>query len=141
MKFNQNAGTCLVQNKAQCSGIARAIKYLCDYIGLWCIVITGDIDDKATHTVGPHAWNIVRIDGKYYHLVPAHKVAAVDTTAAGDIFTAAMTYAYLQKGDILEAARFATLAAAICVSRKGASTSIPTLKEVKAFAKSIKEAK
>ena len=80
-------------------------------------------------------------DGKYYNIIPSHKVPVEDTTAAGDVFTAALSYAYLQKGEILEAARFATLAAAICVSRKGASTSIPTLKEVKAFAKSIKETK
>ena len=78
-------------------------------------------------------------DGKYYNIIPSHKVHVEDTTAAGDVFTAALSYAFLQKGDILEAARFATLAAAICVSRAGASTSIPTLKEVKAFAKSIKE--
>jgi len=80
-------------------------------------------------------------DGKYYHIIPAHKVPVEDTTAAGDVFTAALSYAYMQKGDILESARFATLAAAICVSRKGASTSIPTLREIKAFAKSIKETK
>lgn len=80
-------------------------------------------------------------DGKYYNIVPAQKVNVVDTTAAGDVFTAALSYAYLQKGDILEAARFANLAGAICVSREGASTSIPTLKEIKAFAKSMKEAK
>ncbi len=80
-------------------------------------------------------------DGKYYNIIPAHKVTVADTTAAGDVFTAALAYAYLQKGDILEATRFATLAGAICVSREGASTSIPTLKEIKAFAKSIKEAR
>ncbi|MBQ4067016.1 MAG: ribokinase [Clostridia bacterium] len=80
-------------------------------------------------------------DGKYYNIIPAHKVTVADTTAAGDVFTAALSYAYLQKGEILEATRFATLAGAICVSRPGASTSIPTLKEIKAFAKSIKEAK
>lgn len=79
-------------------------------------------------------------DGKYYHIIPAHKVQAVDTTAAGDVFTAALAYAYLQRNDILEAARFATLAAAISVTREGASSSVPTLKEVKLFAKSIKEA-
>jgi len=78
-------------------------------------------------------------DGKYYNIVPAHKVNVADTTAAGDVFTAALSYAYLQKGDILEAARFATLAASICVSRPGASTSIPTLKEVKEFAQKIKK--
>ncbi len=79
-------------------------------------------------------------DGKYYHIIPAHKVQTVDTTAAGDVFTAALTYAYLQRGDILEGARFATIAAAISVTRAGASSSVPTLKEVKLFAKSIKEA-
>ncbi|MBQ2729712.1 MAG: ribokinase [Clostridia bacterium] len=80
-------------------------------------------------------------DGKYYNIIPSHKVTVADTTAAGDVYTAALTYAYLRKGDILEAARFATIAAAICVSREGASTSIPTLKEIKEFAKSIKEGK
>ena len=66
--FNQNAATCLVDGKAQCSGIARAIKYVCDYVGLWCIVVGGQLNDRATGTVGPHAWNIIRVDGKYYHL-------------------------------------------------------------------------
>ena len=36
--------------------------------GLWCIVAVGEINDKATGVVGPHAWNVIRIDGKYYHL-------------------------------------------------------------------------
>lgn len=79
-------------------------------------------------------------DGKYYHFIPAHKVQTVDTTAAGDVFTAALTYAYMQREDILEAARFASLAAAISVTREGGSASAPTLKEVKLFAKSVKEA-
>ena len=78
-------------------------------------------------------------DGKYYHLVPAHKVQAVDTTAAGDVFTAALSYAYLQKGDILEAARFATYAAAVSVTREGAVPSVPTLQQVKDFAAEIRE--
>ncbi len=77
-------------------------------------------------------------DGKYYHLVQGHKVNAVDTTAAGDVFSAALTYAYLKKGDILEATRFANLAAALSVTREGAFTSIPTLSEVKEFSKLMK---
>jgi len=78
-------------------------------------------------------------DGKYYHLVPAHKVQAVDTTAAGDVFTAALSYAYLQKCDILEAARFATYVAAVSVTREGAVPSVPTLQQVKDFAAEIRE--
>ncbi len=80
-------------------------------------------------------------DGKYYNIIPSHKVAVADTTAAGDVFTAALSYAYLKKGDILEAARFATIAGAICVSREGASTSIPYLSEINEFAKALKESK
>ncbi len=77
-------------------------------------------------------------DGKYYHLVQGHKVNAVDTTAAGDVFSAALTYAYLKKGDVLEATRFANLAAALSVTREGAFPSIPTLAEVKEFSKLMK---
>lgn len=78
-------------------------------------------------------------DRKNYYIYNPPKVKAVDTTAAGDIFTAAMSYAYMQKGDIGEAVRFANLAASLSVTRSGASTSVPTLKEVKAFAKQVKE--
>ncbi len=78
-------------------------------------------------------------DGKYYHLIPAHKVQAVDTTAAGDVFTAALSYAYLEKGDILEAARFATYAAALSVTKEGAVPSVPTLRQVKEFAAQMRE--
>ena len=78
-------------------------------------------------------------DRKNYFLFNPPKVKAIDTTAAGDIFTAAMSYAYMQKGDIGEAVRFANLAASLSVTREGASSSIPTLRDVKAFAKQVKE--
>ena len=65
--------------------------------------------------------------------VPSFKTKAVDTTAAGDTFTAALTLEYLKDGDILRAARFACAAAAIVVSRHGASSSIPERSEVEHF--------
>ena len=74
-------------------------------------------------------------DGRQYYTFPAEKTEVVDTTAAGDVFTAALTYWYLEKGNILKAADFAGCAAAVSVSRAGASTSVPTLSEVIAFAK------
>ena len=46
-----------------------------------------------------------------------------------------MTYVYLQNGNILSAVKYATCAAAISVTRLGASTSIPSLEEVVAYAK------
>ena len=70
------------------------------------------------------------VDGE---IVPSYKIKAVDTTAAGDTFTAAITLEYLKDGNIVRAARFACAAAAIAVSRKGASSSIPYLAEVENF--------
>lgn len=78
---------------------------------------------------------IYDVDGKQYFVVPAEEVQAVDTTAAGDVFTAAMVYVYLQNGSILSAVKYATCAAAISVTREGASSSIPTRSEVIAYAR------
>ena len=65
-------------------------------------------------------------DGKYYHCLPAYGVNAVDTTAAGDAFTAALTLEYLRSGDIVRAGRYANVVGALAVSRKGALPSLPT---------------
>lgn len=64
------------------------------------------------------------------HAIPAYKVEAVDTTAAGDTFTAALAMMLAQGKNVSEAARFANLASAIVVTRTGAQSSIPTLEEM-----------
>lgn len=61
---------------------------------------------------------------------PANKVKAVDTTAAGDSFTAAFALALSQGKSCDEAIRFGQKVSAIVVTRKGAQTSIPTIDEV-----------
>lgn len=63
-------------------------------------------------------------------LMPGHKVDAVDTTAAGDTFTAALAIMLAQGKNIKEAAEFANYVSSIVVTRKGAQSSIPTLEEV-----------
>lgn len=72
-------------------------------------------------------------DGKYYRIIPSYEVEAVDTTAAGDVYTAALTYDFLQSDDIIHAINFASAAAAISVTRMGASPSIPNKAEVLRF--------
>lgn len=62
--------------------------------------------------------------------IPGHKVEAVDTTAAGDTFTAALAIMLAQGKDVREAAEFANDVSSIVVTRKGAQSSIPTLEEV-----------
>lgn len=63
-------------------------------------------------------------------LIPAVSTEAVDTTAAGDCFNAAMVVALAEGVPLLQAVQFANAAAAISVSRKGAQSSLPTRQEV-----------
>ena len=63
-------------------------------------------------------------------MVPAHKVKAVDTTAAGDVFNGTLAVALAEGKSLLEAARFASAAAAISVTRLGAQPSAPQRKEI-----------
>ena len=77
-------------------------------------------------------------DGKHYSFVSAMKAGdVVDTTAAGDAFTAAMTLKYLENsGEITTAVKYGVAAGAITVTRRGAAHSIPTADEVEALLKS-----
>ena len=60
----------------------------------------------------------------------ANKVKAVDTTAVGDSFTAGFALALSQGKSCEEAIRFGQKVSAIAVTRKGAQTSVPTMKEI-----------
>lgn len=57
--------------------------------------------------------------------VPAPRVAAVDTTAAGDTFTGVLAVAFAEAQPILRALQLACAAASLCVERRGATPSIP----------------
>ncbi|NLK39684.1 MAG: ribokinase [Clostridiales bacterium] len=72
-------------------------------------------------------------DGRYHRILPSLDVRAVDTTAAGDAFSAALTLEYLRTGDIYRACEYGNIVGAITVQRKGAATSIPTAEEVDLF--------
>ncbi len=77
-------------------------------------------------------------DGKNHELIPAYKnINVVDTTAAGDSFTAALAVKLIETGDIKESIKYANGVGAICVSRKGAQPSLPYAHEVNEFLKSI----
>ena len=71
-------------------------------------------------------------DGKS-EIIPAHKVDAVDTTAAGDVYNGALCAALAEGASLRDALRFATKASAISVSREGAQPSIPSREEVDNF--------
>jgi hypothetical protein len=47
-----------VDKKAVCAGYAKAMQYLLNRMGIECLYVTSDT----------HAWNIVKLEGDYYHM-------------------------------------------------------------------------
>ncbi|MCK6626159.1 MAG: carbohydrate kinase family protein [Anaerolineae bacterium] len=72
-----------------------------------------------------HAQGVVRC--------PAFQVPVVDTTGAGDCFTAAFLTAYLRKFPLDQALRYAQAAAALSIQGYGARGALPTDKQVHNF--------
>jgi ribokinase len=68
-------------------------------------------------------------EGNLIH-VPAYPVKAVDTTAAGDVFNAALVVGISEGMSMIEAVEFACMAAAISVTRLGAQASAPFRNEM-----------
>ena len=63
-------------------------------------------------------------------MVPARKVKAVDTTAAGDTFCGAVCTGLTEGMDLGDAVRFATAASSLTVQKPGAQDSLPYRNEV-----------
>lgn len=80
-------------------------------------------------TLGGDGAYLLKADGTARHF-ESRKVNAVDTTAAGDSFTAAMAMRLSQGAELEEALPFAMRVAEIVVTRPGAQSSIPTPEEV-----------
>lgn len=57
----------LGQGVGVCEGIAKSVKILCDALGIWCMIAVSEANPEKNIKYR-HAWNIVRIGGKYYHL-------------------------------------------------------------------------
>lgn len=69
--------------------------------------------------------------------VPARKVVAVDTVGAGDVYNGALVTALSEGKSLPDAARFATVASSIAVTRPGAQTGVPHRPEVDALLASL----
>jgi ribokinase len=63
-------------------------------------------------------------------LIPAFRVTAVDTTAAGDCFNGALAVAIAEGADLADAIAFANKAASVSVTRMGAQASAPFRNEI-----------
>ena len=103
---------------AECEGAERALSVLSEKYPELKIVLT----------LGSRG-GIYR-DGEGELFYPAFRVTAVDSTAAGDTFTGYFAVGIARGECISQTLKTAAAAAAISVTRKGASPSIPTRDEV-----------
>ncbi len=62
----------LVSGEAFSDGYSLAMKLLSNKAGLACIIVRGTADGK------PHVWNVMYIDGKFYHLDVAYNDADIE---------------------------------------------------------------
>ncbi len=69
-------------------------------------------------------------DGLHLKILASYPSNVVDTTAAGDCFTAAMALEFVRSGDIYTACDMGNRAGSIAVSRMGAAASMPTVEEI-----------
>lgn len=68
--------------------------------------------------------------------LPACRVKALDTTGAGDAFVGGFAAGLVKfDGDVVAAARFGTIVAALSVTRFGTAPSMPNAREIAAFLK------
>lgn len=65
--------------------------------------------------------------------IPAFDVPAVDSTAAGDAFTAAFTVNFLEYGNFRESVVYGCAAGAIATTKEGAEPSMPEARDVSTF--------
>ncbi|MCK7611770.1 ribokinase [Roseibium sediminicola] len=102
----------------------EAAKVLRDFCRIGAIVTLGE---KGV------AWEL----GDDVGSLPAPKVKAIDTVAAGDCFNGALATRLSLGESPKEAIAFAMRAAALATTRKGAASSLPTLEELEAPLKSL----
>lgn len=87
--------------------------------------------DHVIITLGPKG-SLIYSEG-VYTVIDIYKVKTIDTTGAGDTFNGALCVGLLDGLCLIDAAKFASKAAAIAVTKLGAQTSIPTKEEVMTF--------
>ena len=70
-------------------------------------------------------------DGKDAHLIEPFKVNVIDTTGAGDAFSAGFLYGLMNGKDLYQCGRLGNFVASRCVTKVGARTGLPTLSDLK----------
>ncbi len=61
-EYIRDADGALINGQALCEGYAKAFAYICQSIGIEAICVSGESNG------GSHMWNLVKLDGSWYHM-------------------------------------------------------------------------
>ena len=86
--YSHEAPGAVLYQVGVCEGIAKAFKYLSDRLGLRSVVVFGTSYEQGNG--GGHAWNLVRVNGVFYH---------IDTTFDTTISSSCIRYDYFNLSD------------------------------------------
>ncbi|MCQ2547552.1 MAG: ribokinase [Clostridia bacterium] len=118
----------LVLNELECQTITGILPYD-EYSTKDAIVALLDMGFKhPIITLG--AKGSAAISNKIVFTIDAYPVEVVDTTAAGDTYIGALATQLLEEKDLYEAMEFASKAASLATTKRGAQSAIPTREEV-----------
>jgi ribokinase len=123
----ENSQVIIMNGKESCmitgeKDVESAIRALRNY-GAQTVIATLDVKGS-----------LVAENDRIFH-VPSYKVKVVDTTGGGDSYTAGFVHAKSKGYSTEEAVKFAAAVAALNIMTPGASTDLPTEKEVIEFMK------
>ena len=123
----ENSQVIIMNGKESCmitgeKDVESAIRALRNY-GAQTVIATLDVKGS-----------LVAENDRIFH-VPSYKVKVVDTTGGGDSYTAGFVHAKSKGFPTEEAVKFAAAVAALNIMTPGASTDLPTEKEVIEFMK------
>lgn len=93
-----------------------------------CEKLFSKVKDLVIITLGENGSLIY--DGKEKIYIPSKKVEAIESTGAGDSYIGAFAYKILEGKRFIDAAKFATLAGALTVTKVGAQSSMPSLDDI-----------
>ncbi|MCR5734369.1 MAG: hypothetical protein K6G22_07190 [Lachnospiraceae bacterium] len=62
---NQNIVSVFAEKRSICQGYAKAMQYILNDLGIFCTLVEGSVKEGEHHV-----WDLVRIDGQYYHVDP-----------------------------------------------------------------------
>ncbi|HZQ20496.1 MAG TPA: PfkB family carbohydrate kinase [Terriglobales bacterium] len=109
-----------------------AVKSLADADRAASLLIQRSGAKAAVLKLGENGAYLRCVDGDSEHF-PAFPVTAVDTTAAGDAFSAALAVTYIQTKNLHAAITAGNKAGALATTRFGAQSSLPTAAQLAAF--------